>query len=406
MKKNPIPSYLKHGQKDQARAVWTDPTGTRRFKLLPGKFNSKESREAYGRLVAEIAASPSITPSTLRSGQDHGISVSEMILAYVTHAETYYRDSDGSATNEYRNILLALRTVRELYGETSAADFGPLKLKVVRQKMIDSGIVRSQVNKRIDRIRRAFRWATSEELVPPSVYDSLKSLPGLRTGRTEAIEGEPVKPVDDETINATLPHLPKHVRVMVELMANTGMRPGEVCGMTLNQIERGSAIWIYRPARHKTSHLGKGRMIPLGPRGREILSAFLAGQILEPDEPIFSPKRARDERMAERSANRKTPRWGSHLKRNDRKRKAKPQREPGTHYNPMAIAHAVKRACKLAGVEPWNPYRLRHSFASRIRKAHGLEAAQVLLGHSRADVTQVYAERNESLALKVAAQVG
>jgi hypothetical protein len=54
----------------------------------------------------------------------------------------------------------------------------------------------------------------------------------------------------------------------------------------------------------------------------------------------------------------------------------------------------------------WHPNQLRHSFATRVRKHHGLEAAQVLLGHSRADVTQVYAERNDELAAKVAAKIG
>src|SRR5438552_3366231 len=32
----------------------------------------------------------------------------------------------------------------------------------------------------------------------------------------------------------------------------------------------------------------------------------------------------------------------------------------------------------------WHPYQIRHSFATRVRKQHGLEAAQVLLGHARA----------------------
>ena len=54
----------------------------------------------------------------------------------------------------------------------------------------------------------------------------------------------------------------------------------------------------------------------------------------------------------------------------------------------------------------WHPNRLRHSYATKVRKAHGLEAAQVLLGHSRADVTQVYAARNEELAVSVAAKIG
>ncbi len=79
------------------------------------------------------------------------------------------------------------------------------------------------------------------------------------------------------------------------------MRPAEVCGMTLNQIERG-AEWTYFPSRHKTAYRGLKRVVPLGPLARTVLSEFLAGRALEPDEPIFSPKRAREER----DANRKT----------------------------------------------------------------------------------------------------
>jgi site-specific recombinase XerC len=57
-------------------------------------------------------------------------------------------------------------------------------------------------------------------------------------------------------------------------------------------------------------------------------------------------------------------------------------------------------------VHHWHPNQLRHSFATRVRKEHGLEAAQVLLKHSHVDVTQVYAERNERLAATVTAQIG
>jgi hypothetical protein len=44
--------------------------------------------------------------------------------------------------------------------------------------------------------------------------------------------------------------------------------------------------------------------------------------------------------------------------------------------------------------------------ATRTRKVYGLEAAQVLLGHSRADITQVYAERDNSLAVRLATEIG
>jgi site-specific recombinase XerC len=54
----------------------------------------------------------------------------------------------------------------------------------------------------------------------------------------------------------------------------------------------------------------------------------------------------------------------------------------------------------------WHPNRLRHLYASEVRKAHGLEAAQVLLGHASANITQVYAERDMTLAAAVAAKIG
>jgi site-specific recombinase XerC len=54
----------------------------------------------------------------------------------------------------------------------------------------------------------------------------------------------------------------------------------------------------------------------------------------------------------------------------------------------------------------WHPNQLRHSFATEARRRFGLEAAQVSLGHAAADVTQVYAERDLTLAARVAAEIG
>ncbi|MBN9120843.1 MAG: site-specific integrase, partial [Planctomycetes bacterium] len=83
-----------------------------------------------------------------------------------------------------------------------------------------------------------------------------------------------------------------------------------------------------------------------------------------------------------------------------------PQRVPAAEYTPHTYAHAVRVAAGKAKVPHWHPNQLRHLFATEVRKEHGLEAAQVLLGHSRADVTQIYAERNEELAASVAAKIG
>ncbi|MEO2032790.1 MAG: tyrosine-type recombinase/integrase [Planctomycetaceae bacterium] len=57
-------------------------------------------------------------------------------------------------------------------------------------------------------------------------------------------------------------------------------------------------------------------------------------------------------------------------------------------------------------VDTWAPNRLRHSAATEIRKRYGLEAAQVILGHAKADTTQIYAERDATLAQRIAREVG
>ena len=52
------------------------------------------------------------------------------------------------------------------------------------------------------------------------------------------------------------------------------------------------------------------------------------------------------------------------------------------------------------------PNRLRHSAASVIRNQYGLEAAQVVLGHAKADTTQIYAERDMALAAEIMQKIG
>ena len=54
-----------------------------------------------------------------------------------------------------------------------------------------------------------------------------------------------------------------------------------------------------------------------------------------------------------------------------------------------------------------HPHQLRHNYATNVRREYGLEAAQILLGHSSALVTDaVYAERDMSKPIKIARTIG
>ena len=133
--------------------------------------------------------------------------------------------------------------------------------------------------------------------MPPSVIQGLQSVPGLKKGRTTARETDPIKPVDDQYVEAVIPHVAPQVAAMIQLQRLSGMRPGEVVLFHPNAIDMRGEIWIYEPCEHKNEWREHDRKIPLGPKAQEILSPFLA---TKKDAFIFSPKDAEEHRNAQR----------------------------------------------------------------------------------------------------------
>jgi hypothetical protein len=160
-------------------------------------------------------------------------------------------------------------------------------------------------------------------------------------------------------------------------------------------------------------------VIPLGPRAVEIVREFLT---TDTTAYLFNPQSVAHP-------------WCVH--------------STSTRYNRRSYRQAVVRACDRAFVHPaqaelqaaleaapkgkrrvamaalrewkrehsdelrrwrdahrWSPLRLRHTTATTIRQQHGLEAAQVVLGHTKADVTQIYAERDLAKARTIIAEIG
>ena len=434
-RRKPTPSYLPHSASGRARAVWTDSFGIRRDRLLPGPFDSPQSRTAFATLLLELETSPhSVLNANARPNEP---SVNEVVLAFLDFSESHYVRADGSTTHEVSQYRVVARFLCDLYGISPASRFGPLAFKSVRQRFIDTGWCRSLVNQRANRIRRIFKWAVAEELVPPAVHQALAAVPGLQRGRSKVRDTAAIEPVADERVDATLPFLPRHVRGITELQRLTGCRPGEACAIRRDDLDMSGTVWLYRPLQHKGSWRGQSRVIALGPKAQVHLKEFFTPNL---SDYLFSPRLAVDEFHARRTAERKTPLYPSHLKRNASKRIVNPKRKPAEIYNVTSYDHAIIRACDKAFPVPaqlakrlreskaswwarltvvqksevkswhkahrWHPNQLRHSFATKVRRDHGLEAAQVALGHAKADVTQLYAERNLDLAVDVALKIG
>jgi site-specific recombinase XerC len=177
---------------------------------------------------------------------------------------------------------------------------------------------------------------------------------------------------------------------------------------------------VYRPAHHKLAHRGKTRSVAVGPKAQQILARFLPA---DPADYFFSPRRAVAALHAARTANRKTPKYPSHMARNAAKRgKGRPH---SNCYTADSYGRAVGRGVErcnadrarhnvpegahgpnLPRIPHWHPNQLRHAHATEVRKRYGLEAAGASLGHSKMSATEVYAERDMGLATRVALELG
>ena len=275
--------------------------------------------------------------------------MNEAFLAFLKHAEQYYRRGDGTPTHEVDEYKLVSRLVREPYGHTKAREFGPLAMKAVRQLMVDRDWCRSLVNQRVNRVRRMFKWAASEELVGFEVYQRLTAVTCLQKGRTQVRESEPVGPVADAVVEATVPHLNRYVRALVEFQRLTGCRPGEACQVRRSDIDASGEMWLYRPTQHKTGWRGKARVIPVGPKAQALLNEF---PTTDPGAYLFSPRRAVAEFHGRRAAGRVTPRFASHMAHNKARRVTKPAKPPADAYTTLSYGRSIARACDKAFPPP------------------------------------------------------
>jgi integrase len=427
-----IPSYRLHKQSGQAIVTLSDGLGNRRDVLL-GKHGSPESRQEYGRIIAEWEAGAHRLPQT--DGQSE-LSVNELLLAYWQFAEGYYRKNDAP-TKQLHRIKQAIRPVRELYGHTCAADFGPKSLKTVRDNMLRlpcptckgtgqlkkpkrlnrrsgnvsetcwrckgekvRGWARGLINSSVGCIKRVFKWAVAEELIPPSIFHGLQAVGGLRKGRSEARETVPVRPVEEAHVNATLPLLTPPVKAMVQLQRYSGMRPGEVIIMRPCDIDRSGPTWVYKPESHKTEHHDITRVVFLGPKAQAIMKPFLEDRV--PGMYCFSPREAMAGFRERQREARKTPVQPSQQNRGKRK----PKKQPRERYSVDTYGNAIERACLKAKVPVWSPNQLRHTLATEVRREAGLDAARAVLGHRSPTVTEVYAEVDATKAAEVMGKLG
>jgi site-specific recombinase XerD len=146
--------------------------------------------------------------------------------------------------------------------------------------------------------------------------------------------------------------LPRY-RLVVEMLARTGMRASELCDLSGDAVTLiGDAYWLRIPV----GKLRNDRMVPLHPDLVPLLAAWTA----ENSEHIRAQKRL----MADRHA----------------------------PLDRRTVHRIVATTAKKAGIGHAHPHQLRHTLATQaINRGMRLEAIAALLGHRSMEMTLTYA---------------
>ncbi len=340
-----------------------DATG-RAFTKVNGKFitlgrdGDPQARIKFATVIQQVISGE--LPSHDSDSSIQTVSVNELCLRFLIDYCPRYRTSNNSESAEVRCFRSVIKILRAMYGETPADEFGPLRLRSVREAMVEKGWSRKFINKQIGRVRLIFRLGVSWEMVRGIVVTELKTVPALIEGETSAPERLARHAVPHEDLDAVRKRLRQRNRDLFDLLLLTGARPGELLGLTTAMIEKNGEIWRCELNEHKTRRHGKRRVLFFNPSAQQILRRYLQAD----QESRLFPIRG------------------------------------------DTFSAAIKSACIRAGVPPFTPHALRHTTATRLVDEIGLEAARHLLGHSQVAMTTHYARIADKQAIEAAKRLG
>lgn len=263
--------------------------------------------------------------------------------------------------SEQRIYKAAVSRLMRWNGSVPVAKFGPKALDAYAQRLDAEGLSRQSVSHYVNRVLRVMKHGLLQEVVPASIWMVINEYTPRLGKQTVA---KPLPSYAEVTKAIASMEYPEASDFALVLLY-TGMRTNELATMRVSDLTDSGSIMLYTPASHKTAHRGKSRTIVIGPRAITIIRPLLIGKA--PDALVMPLP--------------KVP-----------QKCGRPNKLGWTATN---LAYHLDGGCKQAGIDPFTPHQIRKVAATHIRKTYGLEAAQIMLGHSSAAVTDaVYAQRD------------
>jgi len=325
-----------------------------------GKYGSHESRVRHRNLVAAALAKRELVAAA------RPLSLGELCERFVLSKQA---EHGVRSWQDIQARMVAL-AVCERFAGLEATAFGPKALQEVVASLLAEGkLTRGGINRRKQQVVAMFKWAVSEELVPPSAWHSLQSVPGLRFGKGR--DNAPRLAADPAAVEAVVRRLREDGNLgaarCIAFIRATGCRPGEAAGATAADFRLSGPLPSLVVRQHKCAHRGMDRVVPLNPAAVAVVQEALADRAAT-HGPLF-PNGA------------------------------------GNRWDRRTLPRIVGRACEALGIPTWTPYQLRHLAATEAVNRTGNEAAvAAMLGHSPDSTLVRRYSRNRLALAEVAAR--
>ena len=368
------PPKLKKHSGGQAFARWME--GGKRHQKWFGAWGSERARAAYAEFLRAWATGVSASRPVVGSNAITSIAV--LIERWLDYAKERYVKF-ARQTSEYHVCRAASNVVGTSFAAMSTEAFGIDQLETARREMVRKGWSRITVNRYTARIVSMFGWGVPRKLVSTEAHYALQQLEPLAPGSTTAPERVSVRSVPPEHIDAVLsgdnlhknPERRAVLASMVRVQLLTGMRPGELCAMRSEHLDRSGPEWKYTvPAvANKNFHREKPRVVWIGPRTQQILEPLL---LAAGEGTVFAFARK------------------------------------GRAANPRPVARLefsrlIAQACARAGVPHWHPHQLRHNKATDVKRLYESDdAAARAIGTSEDVAARIYSDPQDVVDRRIA----
>jgi integrase/recombinase XerC len=266
-------------------------------------------------------------------------------------------EAEGVSPNTVKAYGQDLRAWAKWYDQTTggqaltAAD--PRDIRDYQGDMVRKGLKPATINRRLNAMRRFYRWAVRKGLASDTPFDGLKV--GVKVQKQTAPKWLTEKEQRRLLRSVRACGKKNAVRDMaiIRLGLDAGLRLSEIVDLTLNDVEpSGRSAWV----RVRFGKGGKARELPLSLEARKALAAWLDERENHPyaDDPhLFLGQRG--------------PLSGA------------------------GIYRIVTKYGRMADIEGLTPHTLRHTFAKNLIDAgRPLTVVAALMGHESLDTLAIY----------------